>query len=469
MLFVELRFFLFFAVVLTLYWKLGRNEHRKWLLLAASYFFYGSWDWRFAAMLFVLSFADYLFARRIEDSEDLRTRRRYVAASVGMNLSVLGFFKYFNFFIDSAMALGRVFGLELGRHELSIVLPVGISFFTFQSLSYTIDVYRGDIKATRKASDYLLFAAFFPQLVAGPIVRPKMFLPQLLEKRSVDLDSIKFCIALFSIGFIKKACIADNVSPYVDQVFAAPEAYSNLACLTAVWLYAVQIYCDFSGYTDMAIAVAGFMGYKLAINFNAPYLATSLQDFWRRWHISLSTWIRDYIYFSLGGRSARRIITYRNLMLTMLAGGLWHGAAWTFVFWGGLHGLGQVIQQEFGRRCPGLQKSAAPVWTVCCWLLTIHFVLVCWIFFRASDFGVAAVMLSKFWHLAADGPQQLPLFLVWVAPVLLLVQWAFSRLNLEALVRRSGPRTLSLGVGAVWALAIALLPLAYRPFIYFQF
>lgn len=468
MLFVEPKFLIFFAVVLLMYWGLRQNEHRKSFLLLASYYFYGSWDWRFAAMLFVLSYADYFFASRLDKTDDSKQRKWLVTASLAMNLSVLFYFKYCNFFIDSAISLANSLGAHLSQPTLNIILPVGVSFFTFQSLSYTIDVYRKEIKAAQNPKDYILFAAFFPQLVAGPIVRPHYFLPQLTEKRHIDAAQVKAMLLLFLTGFIKKACIADNISPYVDKVFAAPHGYDNVSGLIATWLYATQIYCDFSGYTDMAIAVAGLMGYKLVINFDAPYLAVSLQDFWRRWHISLSSWIRDYIYISLGGRNANRWITYRNLVYTMLAGGLWHGAAWTFVVWGGLHGLGQAVQQEFRRWVP-ITPAQEPWRTWASWFLTLHFVCICWIFFRAADFHSAFQIIEKYLFVGAGGPQSIPIWLLGLPPALLLCQWSSRQIKLASRLSALPLNFYSTILGAGVACTAATLPLGYRPFIYFQF
>jgi alginate O-acetyltransferase complex protein AlgI len=469
LLFIEFRFFIFLAVVLTAYWSLRSNNARKWLILAASYFFYGSWDWRFAVMLGVLSAADWYFALRIERSESASTRKAFVYSSVAMNLSVLAFFKYFHFFVNSAIALAGQLQIHLDQPTLKIILPIGVSFFTFQSLSYTIDVYRREIHASSNLRDYLMFASFFPQLVAGPIVRPKYFLPQMVSKRTVSLSEVKASLYLFLLGFLKKTAIADNISPYVDRVFNTPTHYSALACITATWLYATQIFCDFSGYSDMAIAVAGLLGFKLALNFDAPYLAVSIQDFWRRWHISLSTWIRDYIYFSLGGsRMGSRWGTYRNLMITMLAGGLWHGAAWTFVAWGGLHGAAQVSHQEFLRVLP-VEEHHNPWRRFLGWFLTLNAVCLFWILFRASSFSVAWLLIRRYLFLDLGGSERLPMWLL-VLPIALLAGQILMRRT------RIGIRIVSLPLGAfatvygaVWAIAMAMLPLGYRPFIYFQF
>jgi alginate O-acetyltransferase complex protein AlgI len=467
-LFVEPRFFLFFAIVLGIYWTLRTNNARKWFILAASYYFYGSWDWRFAAMLLVLSAGDWLFALRLSETDEHTRRKIYVTLSLAMNLSVLAFFKYFHFFVDSASAMAEAAHFHLSQPTLKIILPVGVSFFTFQSLSYTIDVYRREIPAVRSLRDYLMFSSFFPQLVAGPIVRPKYFVPQMKTLKTITLPEVKSMMYLFLLGYIKKVCIADNLSPFVDQVFNHPAAYSRFASITAAWLYTIQIFCDFSGYSDMAIAVAGLLGYKLVLNFNAPYLADSIQDFWRRWHISLSTWIRDYIYISLGGRMKLRIFTYRNLLLTMLAGGLWHGAAWTFVAWGGAHGLAQVIQQEFKRHFPPT-PAQEPWRRIASWFLTLNFVCITWILFRSPNFGVAWMMMRRYLCLDAGGPETLPFWLALIGPVLLLGQFLMRRIDFEDAVCRLTLPRFAMVYGAAWALSLAMLPLGYRPFIYFQF
>ena len=471
LLFVELRFFVFLAIVLSIYWSLKSNSIRKWFTLCCSYYFYGSWDWRFAGMLFVLSALDWFFALRISQS-DIRSRRKlFVTASLGMNLAVLAFFKYFHFFVGSAVAMAQGFGMRLDEPTIRIILPVGVSFFTFQSLSYTIDVYRREIPPVSSLRDYLVFSSFFPQLVAGPIVRPKYFVPQMATARTITLDEVKRCMYLFLLGYIKKVCIADNVSPYVDQVFHQPALYSGFASITVVWLYSIQIFCDFSGYSDMAIAVAGLLGYKLVINFDAPYLAESIQDFWRRWHISLSTWIRDYIYFSLGGsRMKHRALIYRNLLITMLAGGLWHGAAWTFVAWGGAHGGAQVVHQEFNRHFPPT-SAQEPYRRIASWFLTLNFVCLCWILFRAPDFSTAWLMIERYmsFGLYRSGSLTLPIWLFLIGPVLLVGQIGMRRRQFgESICHLTLPRFAAV-YGFFWAVALAMLPLGYRPFIYFQF
>ncbi|MGA3049713.1 MAG: MBOAT family O-acyltransferase [Terracidiphilus sp.] len=468
MLFVEPRFFLFIAIVLLVYWSLKTNNARKSFILCASFFFYGSWDWRFACMLAGLSAGDFFFALKMSGTDNPHLRRYYVISSLTMNLSVLGFFKYFHFFVGSAIALANTLHMNLSEPTIRIILPVGVSFFTFQSLSYTIDVYRREIPAVTSLRDYMMFASFFPQLVAGPIVRPKYFVPQMQEKRSVTLEEVKSALFLFLLGYIKKACIADNISPFVDKVFNHPASYSGLASINAVWLYAIQIFCDFSGYSDMAIAVAALLGFKLVLNFDAPYLAVTIQDFWRRWHISLSNWIRDYIYISLGGRSKKLWLTYRNLMLTMLTGGLWHGAAWTFVGWGGAHGAALVAHEECKRRLP-VAPWQEPCRRIASWFLTLNFVCITWILFRASNFGVAWIMLRRYLLLDHGGPDTIPLWLAWLGPALLIVQYSMRRAQLQKRMCQLQLPTFAFAYGLIWSLAIALLPLGYRPFIYFQF
>ncbi len=467
MLFTQPIFLGFFVVVFAVAWLVRHNTGRKLWLLAASYVFYAGWDWRFLSLIAISTLVDYLAGLAVERTEEAGRRRAWLILSLAANLGILGFFKYYNFFIDSAAALLRPLGLEAGDRALEIVLPVGISFFTFQSLSYTFDIYRRRLKPIRSFLDFALFVAFFPQLVAGPIVRAAHFLPQLARLPQRSAVDVRGCLTLFLLGFIKKSCIADNVSPIVDPVFADPGAHTALAVWIAVLFYAVQIYCDFSGYTDMAIATAGLLGYELGPNFNFPYLASSLTEFWRRWHISLSSWLRDYLYIPLGGNRGSRLFTYRNLMLTMLLGGLWHGAAWTFVVWGGLHGAVLVVHREWKRRVqlPSWGVAGRLIGTVA----TFYFVCFAWIFFRAQSFGDAATLVKGYLLLQDNGPKTLD-------PALLA---AFGALAIvHALYRRGWPQRLvsglpgwafATGYGAAAALALSFVPLRAAPFIYFQF
>ena len=358
MLFVEFRFFWFFLAVFAVYWSLRRNDSRKTWLLICSYFFYACWNWKFLFLIMASSALDYFVGVMLVRTQNPRARRGWLILSLCANLGTIAFFKYYNFFVTSAAALLEWLGLPASLHTLNIIIPVGVSFYTFHSMSYTIDVYRGKLRPVSSILDLACFIGFFPQMVAGPIVRAFAFLPQLQTlRRFADVD-VRGALVLFLTGFIKKACIADAVAPFVDRYFEAPWNFTAASAWVGVLFYAIQIYCDFSGYTDMAIATAQLLGYELPVNFRFPYFARNISEFWHRWHISLSTWLRDYLYIPLGGNRGPRWFVYRNIMITMLLGGLWHGGAWTFVIWGGLHGVALVIHREWVRRTE--HRSSAP-------------------------------------------------------------------------------------------------------------
>lgn len=340
MLFNSLEFLIFFLVFFGLYLTLRRRlRAQNTLLLVASYVFYGAWDYRFLLLLAGTTVIDYCVALAMGRQTDQAVKKRILVVSLVANLSVLGFFKYFNFFEQSFIDLAAVFGMSVSPFILKIVLPVGVSFYTFQSMSYTIDVYRGEIKPVRNLADFALFVAFFPQLIAGPIERATMLVPQVLALRSITLDKIGSGLCLIVFGFYKKVVIADNLSPAVDAIFNKQGGFTAGEVVAGALLFAFQIYGDFSGYTDIARGTARLLGFELMTNFRQPYFARNPSDFWRRWHISLSTWLRDYLYVPLGGNKGSRFLTYRNLMITMFLGGLWHGAAWNFILWGIFHGL----------------------------------------------------------------------------------------------------------------------------------
>ena len=371
MIFSDAEFWRFFAVVFLLYAILP-HRGQNWLLLGASYVFYGAWDWRFLGLLMFSTTADYGIGRALEASRDPVLRQRIVILSVMMNLTFLGFFKYFNFFTQSFIDLAQGLGFQPDPFTLSIALPVGISFYTFQSMSYTIDVYRGDLKPCRNFFDFALFVAFFPQLVAGPIVRATHLLPRVLAPRVLSWEDMGRGAVLCLTGLIKKIVIADGLAPLVDTVYGGGSADPTGAQVAfATWAFALQIYCDFSGYTDIARGVAKILGFELPVNFAQPYFATNPQEFWRRWHISLSTWLRDYLYISLGGNRGGRVKTYRNLFLTMLLGGIWHGAAWNYVLWGAYQGGLLCLHRVLGGGCRagrprGFGRScAASSWWSC--------------------------------------------------------------------------------------------------------
>jgi alginate O-acetyltransferase complex protein AlgI len=468
MLFVEPRFFLFFAIVFTAYWSLRGNAQRKFLLLVASYIFYGAWDARFTLLLGFSTLFDYLSGLAMERTDNDRRRRLLIAFSVSVNLGLLSIFKYFNFFADSFVTLLNDAGIAANPVTVHIILPVGISFYTFQSLSYTIDIYRGHMKARRSLLDYATFVAFFPQLVAGPIVRAYDFLPQLDTKRHFSDVPVRSALILFFFGFVKKACISDNLAPYADAVFAHPEHYGGASIVAAVLLYAIQIYCDFSGYTDMAIAVAKLLGYDLTINFRQPYFARDIADFWRRWHISLSSWLRDYLYISLGGNRGGQFKTYRNLLVTMVLGGLWHGASWNFVIWGTLHGLALVVHKAYSALRPASLVQWLP-YRAAAWALTFWWVCLAWIFFRATTLPDAARIAEAYVTWTGGGGEDIATM---AAPVILglaLLHWLEARQMISGpLIRLSSP-TFYAAAGTLCGLVLALVPTTYRPFIYFQF
>jgi alginate O-acetyltransferase complex protein AlgI len=469
-LFIEPRFFLFLAVVFGVHWLLKTNRPRKLWLLACSYVFYGAWDWRFLSLILASTAIDYVAALRIDAASDRRIRRRWLLLSLGGNLAILGFFKYFNFFTGSLVSLAAWLGAGISGPTLDIVLPVGISFYTFQTMSYSLDVYFGRLKPTGRLLDVALFVAFFPQLVAGPIVRAAGFIPQLASKRSFPAAGrVRALLVLFLVGFFKKACVSDNLAPYVDRFFEDPGAFGAFAAWTAVLFYAVQIYCDFSGYSDMAIACAGLLGYQLVLNFAFPYFAGSITEFWRRWHMSLSSWLRDYLYIPLGGSRGGRIFTLRNLMLTMLLGGLWHGAAWNFVLWGGLHGVALAIHRRWSDTMSGAVNLLNRALAVIGPLLTFYWVCITWIFFRAETLPDAIQILRSFVLLDAPGTSSLPIGPIPIMAMLVLLHALAYRKTFDGLWRQARPQLFSAAYGAAWALALALVPMGARPFIYFQF
>lgn len=350
-------------------------------------------------MLAAPTLVGYFCAARIEDTRDARGRKFWVTLSIVFNLGLLAYFKYTNFFLENVAAL-------TGRHlrGLEIALPIGISFYTFKILSYTIDVYRRDIKASRSLWRFAMFVSYFPELVAGPIVRATVFLPQMRRSLQVHWPRFLLGMEIVLLGLTKKLVIADQLADLVDPVFRAPQHFSSVTVISALVAYSIQIYCDFSGYSDMAIGLSKIIGFDLPENFNMPYLSRSMTEFWRRWHITLSTWLRDYVFFSLGGIRDRRNL-YRNVVLTMLLGGLWHGASWNFVFWGLLHGIALAVNQatEAWRRARRRLPSTNPYVRLFNWALTYCFVCFTWIFFRSPSFSTSLVILRKVLLLDSSG------------------------------------------------------------------
>lgn len=400
MLFNSLTFLAFVALFFPVYFAL-RGRARLWFILLASYLFYGWWDWRFLGLLGLSTMVDYTLGRLLEFERDARRRKVLLIGSIVVNLGILSFFKYSNFFADSLVAAAQLFGAKPSWVTLNIVLPVGISFYTFQSLSYTIDVYRGTCPPERSLLRFAAFVALFPQLVAGPIVRAVYLLPQLKADHKFDWVRTFGGLELIVWGFFLKLVLADTIGHQLaqDGSFNAPERYSGTGHLLAAIMFAFQIYGDFAGYSAIAIGLGRIMGYDLGVNFARPYLSASFSEFWQRWHISLSTWLRDYLYIPLGGSKRGALLTYRNLMITMFLGGLWHGAAWTFVVWGLLHGTYLVIwrlatilsKSVTWLRSPAVERVARAPLILTVFLLTT----LAWIFFRAPSLGNATEIVRR--------------------------------------------------------------------------
>ncbi len=465
--FTEARFFVLFAAAFVVHWSLRNATARKLWLLACSCVFYGAWDVRFLALMFVTLTMDWGIGAALGRERPPGGRRLWLALSIAGNLGILGFFKYWNFFFDSAVKLAHALGFEASPLTLSIVLPVGISFYTFQSMSYTIDVYRREMRPAKSYLDFALYVTFFPQLVAGPIVRAVDFLPQLDSMRRWADVHVRPALWLFLIGFLKKTCIADQLAGTVDVVFKHSEAVGAHDAWLAVALYAVQIYCDFSGYSDMAIACAALLGYRLTLNFDFPYLATDIASFWRRWHISLSSWFRDYLYIPLGGNRGSAGRTYFNLFLVFFLCGLWHGASWNFVVWGLLHGFYLVVQRVWSRAVAAesaLRKLVAVAGVV----LTPLAVLLAWVVFRAGNFDVALAVWRAM--LGLQGSEATLSALWWpFLTVLLLVHLAARKRLVAGVEQRLPAAGFAFVYGVCWALVLPWVATGYKPFIYFQF
>ncbi len=393
MLFDSAVYLVFLTLVVFAYWRMRHTAQNRFLL-AASYFFYGWWDWRFLLVMIASTAIDYWIAGAISRSTEPRQRRSLLVVSLVINFSILGFFKYFNFFVDSAEKFAVLLGMHSIPHALfSIILPPAISFYTFQEVAYIVDVYYGRVVAATSFVDYGLFISFFPHLIAGPIQRPSHLLPQVQRPRVVDQARIYDGVMLILSGLFRKCVIADSCGVLANAAFSGRMGSTGIAALIGIYAFAWQIYGDFSGYSDIARGSAQVLGFHFMVNFRQPYLATSLQDFWRRWHISLSTWLRDYLYIPLGGSRHGEVATYRNLFVTMLLGGLWHGANWTFVFWGALHGAGLAVERALGLAKEVVHTALGTWWRR---ILVFHFVCFGWIFFRATLFGAAWAYLRQF-------------------------------------------------------------------------
>jgi len=466
MLFNDPYFFLFLIVVIGLL-LVGNRTYKKIIFLVSSYFFYGLWDWRFLLLLFFSTCVDFFVGKKLELAVDTKSRKRLLAISVVANLGTLAFFKYYNFFIESFVAFLTQVNIDTSFTTLNIILPVGISFYTFQTMSYTIDIYRKEIKPTKSLLDFAVFVSFFPQLVAGPIERAKNLLPQIENFNGISKKGIKTGLVLMLMGYLKKVTISDNIAPIVDDYFINYAELDSIYLLVGLVLFSIQIYFDFSGYSDIARGLAKMMGIDLMINFNQPYFSLNPSEFWNRWHISLSSWLKDYLYIPLGGNRRGDVRMYVNLMLTMILGGLWHGASWNFVFWGCLHGVYLLFY-----KMANITPARSIFINISQAILFYVLVLFTWLPFRSPDFNVTFEFLTKlfYWQGGIDISSLMLVFFI-MALLLLIDLPAYIYKEHEYLLRL--PSWLFIFIFTVVVISIVLTLALYqdeaRPFIYFQF
>ena len=475
--FDTLTFAIFFVIVLALYNSRLSWAFRKTILLAASLIFYAAWNPPFVLLLMASTIGDFYIARGIACSPALSTRKCWLAASLVCNLGLLFFFKYSGFLVENLTGIFASFGIICQPLPFSIILPVGISFYTFQTLSYTIDVYRGHLKADWSLLDYSLYVCFFPQLVAGPIVRSDQFLPQTIESKRSTIANLLSGIGLMVLGLFEKVVLADGVfAPVADGFFNATSLPTGLAAWSGLLAFSGQIFCDFAGYSSCAIGAARCLGFRLPTNFWCPYAAIGLSDFWSRWHISLSTWFRDYLYIPLGGNRSGAARTNLNLLFTMLVSGLWHGAAWTFILWGAMHGFLLLLERwarrvfsseepkSFTEKCPTLFRQVAGFFGA---LATFGLVTICWLPFRCASLEsvVDSMTAMATWSLKLDRSS---LFSLVVIVLLFLTQFALRSLTIDDLVEKLPSPVTGFGV-ALMAYLVVTFPRQDHSFIYFQF
>ena len=475
MVFNSLTFIVFFAVVFLLHRMPFSWTVKKVNLLVASYVFYAAWNPPFIVLLWASTIVDWFIARAIWASRDKSrlVRRSWLVISVAVNIGFIGFFKYGEFLLQNWQALMASFGITWVAPEWNIILPVGISFYTFVTLSYTLDVYLGRSKPIESPLNYALFVTYFPHLVAGPIVRPTQLVPQFETPRQASRDQILWGLGLVILGLFLKVVLADGgLAESADRVFAATDPVGFADAWLGTLAFSGQIFCDFAGYSTVAVGVSLCLGFALPDNFNMPYAAIGFSDFWRRWHISLSTWLRDYLYIPLAGNRGSEMRTYINLMLTMLLGGLWHGANWTFVVWGGLHGL-YLAGERWIREKTGVTGDPVRFWNrLALALLTYFLVNITWVFFRATDFSGAARILEGMAGLASEPKAVLPtIFMIKVAVIvtgIVTTHWLMRKRTLEGVVSRT-PWWLTGLLAAAMLWAVIVTQGSGQAFIYFQF
>jgi alginate O-acetyltransferase complex protein AlgI len=473
-LFCSTQFAVFFAAVFAVYWALPWRRARVWWLLGASFFFYASWNHWLALLVLGTALLDYLVALGMDAWRRPGLRRALLGVSLAVNVGVLVYLKYANFFLQSIQGALHAAGVDSSMPVLQVVLPIGISFYTFEAINYTVDVYRRRIRAERDPSHFLLFILFFPHLIAGPIVRARDFLPQITRRKRFSWGRMHVGALLFLLGLFKKLAVADRMFLFVDPVFAHPHDYGSSAVWVATIAWALQVYCDFSGYTDMALGAAHMLGYKLAPNFNMPYLSANIAEFWRRWHISLSTWLRDYIYIPLGGSRLRPWRTWCNLLIVMTLGGLWHGANWMYVSFGVLQGLMLAVHRMFRSVCeraPRLQRALATppgtalrvAFTFFCFCLTL-------VVFRSLDWDGAFCLLGRLFVPVAGLGAPLPIAGFWWTLAVVAAAHGVGRWGAQwKMLARIPAPVAGAAYSAVLTVALVLGPTASKAFIYFQF
>jgi alginate O-acetyltransferase complex protein AlgI len=473
--FNSLIFFVFIIGVLVICARL-RHRGQNLFILVASYLFYGYWDWRFTFLILASTIVDFWVGQRLHRALNQKHRKLLLLVSIAVNLGILGFFKYFNFFIDSASTVLAAIGFEPHLPVLRIILPVGISFYTFKTMSCTIEIYRGKLNPTESFIDYALFVSFFPQILAGPIERAANLLPQISKPRGITREKVLTGMNLILLGYFKKVAIADTLAPIVGSIFDSSGGMSSGQLWTGVYAYTFQIYGDFSGYTDIARGISRILGFETMENFNAPYLSRSITEFWRRWHISLSTWFRDYLYIPLGGNQRGKIRTYANLIITMLLCGLWHGAAWTFVLWGLVHGIclighrivlrGHKPAFSFSQTCRGWIAEIFKIF------ITFHLVALAWVLFRASSIKSALIYIEGLFRF--DQFTGLSPSVLFAGSMLIALDVAQTWANSQTwLTDRPALSVLRYAVTGILIVSVVSAAIAHMgkvtPFIYFQF
>lgn len=475
MLFNSLAFALFLPFVFVIYWTLP-HKYRWFLLLIASYYFYMSWNPKYVVLILLTTVISYVSALWIEKSKNTRQKKIALLASLVICLGTLFFFKYFNFFSSSVQRALGFFSIKINPFALKVLLPVGISFYTFQTLSYVIDVYRGKSHAERHFGIYATFISFFPQLVAGPIERTENLLPQIKSEKQFDYESASYGMKLMAWGFLKKLAIADVMAPYVNTVFSSLQSHTGFDILIAIFFFSLQIYCDFSGYSDIAVGASKLLGINLISNFKSPYFSASIKEFWSRWHISLSTWFRDYVYIPLGGNRCKPFRRSANLLITFLVSGLWHGASWTFFAWGGVHALGQLVENMF-RKPKNSDNKAKNILSV---MMVFLFCTAGWIFFRAQSLRDAIYIFRRifeavkspalFWS-STLGLKKFD-FIIMMLPVIILFAHDYFSKNIDVIDWVSGKHKYirwSVYFVIIWIIYAYMPKNSVSEFVYFQF